>query len=260
MAADLMTAPAVSTATAFIRIRDVHKSYGAVSVLNGISLDVAQGEVLVLCGPSGCGKSTLLRCINGLETIQGGGISVGGRNVETANADTLQQIRLSTGFVFQNFNLFPHMTALDNITIAPMKILGVSQREATEQGRALLEQVGMSEKADVYPFQLSGGQRQRVAIARALAMKPSLMLFDEPTSALDPEMREEVLQVIRKVHHEHNMTMVVVTHEIGFAKSVASRAMLLDAGRIVEEAPARRFFENPTEERTRRFLRAIIND
>ncbi|SEG60718.1 amino acid ABC transporter ATP-binding protein, PAAT family [Bosea lathyri] len=261
MAADLMTAPTVPAATtAFIRIRDVHKSYGAVSVLNGISIDVAQGEVLVLCGPSGCGKSTLLRCINGLETIQRGGISVGGRNVETANADTLQQIRLSTGFVFQNFNLFPHMTALDNITIAPMKILGVSQREAVEQGRALLEQVGMQEKADVYPFQLSGGQRQRVAIARALAMKPSLMLFDEPTSALDPEMREEVLQVIRKVHHEHNMTMVVVTHEIGFAKSVASRAMLLDAGRIVEEAPARRFFENPTEERTRRFLRAIIND
>ncbi|MGO4666920.1 amino acid ABC transporter ATP-binding protein [Bosea sp. 2RAB26] len=260
MATDLMTGATAASAQAFIRIRDVHKSYGAVSVLNGISLDVAQGEVLVLCGPSGCGKSTLLRCINGLETINRGDISVDGRNVETANPDTLQRIRLSTGFVFQNFNLFPHMTALENITIAPMKILGTPPRMATEQGRKLLEQVGMAEKANVYPFQLSGGQRQRVAIARALAMNPTLMLFDEPTSALDPEMREEVLQVIRKVHQEHNMTMVVVTHEIGFAKSVASRAMLLDAGQIVEEAPARAFFENPAEERTRRFLRAIIND
>lgn len=255
-----MTDTTVGASDAFIRIQNVQKSYGAVSVLNGISLDVAKGEVLVLCGPSGCGKSTLLRCINGLETIQGGDISVGGLSLGSASSETLQQIRLRTGFVFQNFNLFPHMTALDNITIAPRKILGVSPKEATEQGKALLEQVGMSEKADVYPFQLSGGQRQRVAIARALAMRPSLMLFDEPTSALDPEMREEVLHVIRKVHHDHNMTMVVVTHEIGFAKSVASRAMLLDAGQIVEEAPARTFFENPSEERTRRFLRAIINE
>jgi ABC-type polar amino acid transport system ATPase subunit len=266
MATNLMTATTVPTDTrvppapGFIRINDIYKSYGSVSVLNGISIDVAQGEVLVLCGPSGCGKSTLLRCINGLETINSGTIAVDGRNVEDATPETLQRIRLSTGFVFQNFNLFPHMTALGNITIAPMKILGLSKKEATEEGRKLLEQVGMQEKADVYPFQLSGGQRQRVAIARALAMKPSLMLFDEPTSALDPEMREEVLHVIRKVHQEHDMTMIVVTHEIGFAKSVASRAMLLDAGRIVEEAPARAFFENPSQERTRRFLRAIIND
>ncbi|CAM5772291.1 amino acid ABC transporter ATP-binding protein [Bosea minatitlanensis] len=260
MATDLKVVPAMPAAPDFIRIQDVHKSYGAVKVLNGISLDVAEGEVLVLCGPSGCGKSTLLRCINGLETINSGAITVGGRNVGTATPGELQSIRLSTGFVFQNFNLFPHMTALQNIAIAPMKILGHSTREARDEGRRLLERVGMADKADSYPFQLSGGQRQRVAIARALAMKPTVMLFDEPTSALDPEMREEVLQVIRQVHHDHGMTMVVVTHEIGFAKSVASRAMLLDAGEIVEEAPARAFFANPAQKRTRRFLRAIVND
>ncbi|WP_229428681.1 amino acid ABC transporter ATP-binding protein [Microvirga pudoricolor] len=259
MATNLMLA-ATDPAETYIRFKDVQKSYGAVSVLNGISLDVARGEVLVLCGPSGCGKSTLLRCINGLEAISSGTIAVGENRVDGASQEVLQRIRLSTGFVFQNFNLFPHMTALENITIAPRKILGLPQREATAEGMRLLEQVGMAEKANVYPFQLSGGQRQRVAIARALAMKPSLMLFDEPTSALDPEMREEVLQVIRQVHDEHNMTMIVVTHEIGFAKNVASRAMLLDAGRIVEEAPARIFFEQPTQERTRRFLRAISND
>lgn len=244
----------------FVRVHGVTKTYGAGPVLNGLSLDLAHGEVLVLCGPSGCGKSTLLRCINGLETIEGGSITVGGVRVDGADAATLQQIRLATGFVFQNFNLFPHMTALENITIAPMKIRKVSKRQAEEQGRALLAQVGMPDKAASFPFQLSGGQRQRVAIARALAMQPSLMLFDEPTSALDPEMREEVLQVIQRVHHEHGMTMIVVTHEIGFAKSVASRAMLLDAGRIVEEAPARAFFTEPREERTRKFLRAIVNE
>ena len=244
----------------FVRVDGVTKTYGAGPVLNGLSLDLAHGEVLVLCGPSGCGKSTLLRCINGLETIEGGSITVGGVRVDGADAATLQQIRLATGFVFQNFNLFPHMTALENITIAPMKIRKVSKRQAEEQGRALLAQVGMPDKAASFPFQLSGGQRQRVAIARALAMQPSLMLFDEPTSALDPEMREEVLQVIQRVHHEHGMTMIVVTHEIGFAKSVASRAMLLDAGRIVEEAPARQFFTEPREERTRKFLRAIVNE
>ncbi|WP_336813034.1 amino acid ABC transporter ATP-binding protein [Bosea sp. MMO-172] len=263
MATDLMAAATATVATerhAFIRIRDVRKSYGAVPVLNGISLDVAEGEVLVLCGPSGCGKSTLLRCINGLETITSGDIAVGGRSVSTARADELQKIRLATGFVFQNFNLFPHMTALQNISIAPVKILGLSQRDATDRGRQLLERVGMAEKADVFPFQLSGGQRQRVAIARALAMEPTLMLFDEPTSALDPEMREEVLQVIRQVHHDHGMTMVVVTHEIGFARNVGSRAMLLDGGQIIEEAPARTFFTSPTHERTRRFLRAIVNE
>ncbi len=244
----------------FVRVEGVTKTYGAAPVLNGISLDVARGEVLVLCGPSGCGKSTLLRCINGLETIEGGAITVGGTRVDGAKPAALQQVRLSTGFVFQNFNLFPHMTTLENITIAPMKIRNLPKRQAQEEARALLAQVGMPDKAASFPFQLSGGQRQRVAIARALAMQPSLMLFDEPTSALDPEMREEVLQVIQRVHHEHGMTMIVVTHEIGFAKSVASRAMLLDAGRIVEEAPAREFFTEPREERTRKFLRAIVNE
>ncbi|EIM72658.1 phosphonate-transporting ATPase [Nitratireductor aquibiodomus RA22] len=244
----------------FIGVGNVTKSYGSLTVLNGISLEVAKGEVLVLCGPSGCGKSTLLRCLNGLETIQSGSITINGRRVENATPEQLQQIRLMTGFVFQNFNLFPHMTTLENIVIAPQKVKRIPAREAKEQAEHLLEQVGMSTKAESYPYQLSGGQRQRVAIARALAMKPSLMLFDEPTSALDPEMREEVLQVIRRVHQEHKMTMVVVTHEIGFAKNVASRAMLLDQGQIVEEAPARDFFESPREERTRKFLRAIAND
>lgn len=260
MAADLKTSQKDNSHGAFIRIEGVHKSYGAISVLNGISLEVEKGEVLVLCGPSGCGKSTLLRCINGLEKISSGNIIVDGRNVNQATAEQLQKVRLSTGFVFQNFNLFPHMSALDNITLAPIKILGIPKKQAIDEGRQLLEQVDMQAKADVYPFQLSGGQRQRIAIARALAMKPSLMLFDEPTSALDPEMREEVLHVIRKVHDEHDMTMVVVTHEIGFAKSVASRAILLDAGHIVEQASAREFFTNPQEERTRKFLRAIINE
>ncbi|WP_449256813.1 amino acid ABC transporter ATP-binding protein, partial [Bosea sp. (in: a-proteobacteria)] len=236
MATDLkaVAANAASAAPDFIRIQNVHKSYGDVKVLNGISLDVAEGEVLVLCGPSGCGKSTLLRCINGLETINAGTISVGGRSVTAAKPEELQAIRLATGFVFQNFNLFPHMTALQNITIAPMKILGRSVRDARDEGRRLLERVGMAGKADAYPFQLSGGQRQRVAIARALAMNPTLMLFDEPTSALDPEMREEVLQVIRQVHHDQGMTMVVVTHEIGFAREAGDTLSFFDEGRVLE--------------------------
>ncbi|HQZ04648.1 MAG TPA: amino acid ABC transporter ATP-binding protein [Burkholderiaceae bacterium] len=245
---------------AAVRISDVRKSYGQNQVLSGVSIDVAAGEVLVICGPSGCGKSTLLRCINGLETIQGGNISVSGVDVDHRNPDALKRVRQMAGMVFQNFNLFPHMTVLDNISIAPVKVMGVAPDVARQEAQALLASVGMSEKASVFPYQLSGGQRQRVAIARALAMKPSVMLFDEPTSALDPEMREEVLSVIRRVHAERNMTMIVVTHEIGFAKSVASHAILMEAGQIVEQAPARQFFDNPQSERARRFVLAIKND
>ena len=229
---------------AAVRISDVRKSYGQNQVLSGVSIDVAAGEVLVICGPSGCGKSTLLRCINGLETIQGGNISVSGVDVDHRNPDALKRVRQMAGMVFQNFNLFPHMTVLDNISIAPVKVMGVAPDVARQEAQALLASVGMSEKASVFPYQLSGGQRQRVAIARALAMKPSVMLFDEPTSALDPEMREEVLSVIRRVHAERNMTMIVVTHEIGFAKSVASHAILMEAGQIVEQATARQFSDN----------------
>lgn len=262
MAADLM---GEDTGTAgpgepHVSIRNVHKSYGALKVLEGISFDIVPGEVLVLCGPSGCGKSTLLRCINGLEKIESGDIIVGGVNVGQATADELKRVRTSTGLVFQNFNLFPHMTVLRNIALAPMKIRGMSPDQADDLAHSLLKSIGIPEKADEYPFRLSGGQRQRVAIARALAMEPTLMLFDEPTSSLDPEMREEVLQVIRHVHQERGMTMIVVTHEIGFAKGVASRAMLIEGGGIVEEAPAREFFEHPKQERTRRFVRAIINE
>ena len=245
---------------AHVRIDAVRKSYGATTVLNGLSFDVRTGEVLVLCGPSGCGKSTLLRCINGLEPIQGGAIWVGGERVDTAGAEALKRIRTASGLVFQNFNLFPHLRVLDNIALPPIKVKGVPRAEAEAEAMKLLASVGIPEKARAYPFELSGGQRQRVAIARALAMKPSLMMFDEPTSALDPEMREEVLNVIRAVHEERGMTMIVVTHEIGFAKTVADRAMLIEAGAIVEEAEARAFFTAPRHERTRRFLRAIVND
>lgn len=245
---------------ASVRIHDLRKSYGDLVVLDGVSIDVAAGEVIVICGPSGCGKSSLLRCINGLEAIQGGAITVNGISVDRDNADSLKLVRQNTGLVFQNFNLFPHMSVIDNITIAPIKVMGIAPAQAHEEALALLASVGIPEKASVYPYQLSGGQRQRVAIARALAMKPSVMLFDEPTSALDPEMREEVLNVIRRVHAERNMTMIVVTHEIGFAKAVANRAILMENGRIVEEGPARAFFDAPRTERAQRFIRAIKND
>jgi ABC-type polar amino acid transport system ATPase subunit len=265
MAADLTASPPEATragldAVPHVRLRDVRKSYGAAPVLDGISLEVKHGEVIVLCGPSGCGKSTLLRCLNGLETIEAGEIWIGDQAVHRADADALKRIRMGTGLVFQNFNLFPHMTVLDNISIAPIKIRGMSKREAERRALALLESVGIPEKTQAYPFQLSGGQRQRVAIARALAMEPAMMMFDEPTSALDPEMREEVLSVIQGVHRERGMTMIVVTHEIGFAKTVGHRAILMEGGRIVEEGPAREFFEGPATERGRRFVRAIKND
>jgi len=242
-----------------VDIRNVTKNYGPLDVLKGISFTVAPGEAVVLLGPSGCGKSTLLRCVNGLETINGGKISVGGVDVGTASSKEMLKIRLSTGFVFQQFNLFPHMTVMDNLTIAPRKLLGIDRKTASETARELLQRVGIPEKANVYPSTLSGGQRQRVAIARALAMKPNLMLFDEPTSALDPEMREEVLNVIRSLKEVDNIAMIVVTHEIGFGRDVADRAILMDAGRIAESGMASEVFRNPQSERAKKFLRSIIN-
>lgn len=245
--------------TSLVKIDNVTKSYGSLEVLKGISFDVAPGEAVVLLGPSGCGKSTLLRCVNGLEKINGGRISVGGVDVGSATAKEMLKIRLSTGFVFQQFNLFPHMTVLDNLTIAPRKLLGIDRREAEQTAHELLKRVGIPEKAKVYPSTLSGGQRQRVAIARALAMKPNLMLFDEPTSALDPEMREEVLNVIRSLKEVDNIAMIVVTHEIGFGRDVADRAILMDSGYIAESGIASDMFRNPQSERAKKFLKSIIN-
>ena len=242
----------------FVKVEKITKAYGDLVVLRDISFEVKKGEVLVLCGPSGCGKSTLLRCINGLEKIEEGQIWINGMPVKGATHKELMKIRLTCGMVFQSFNLFPHMTAIDNITLAPIQILKQSKRETEAIAMNLLESVGIPEKANVYPYALSGGQRQRLAIARALAMKPLLMLFDEPTSALDPEMKEEVLNVIRRLY-EKQMTMVIVTHEVNFIKHVANRVMMIQDKEIAETNDPKAFFENPKDERTRKFLRSIIN-
>jgi len=243
----------------FVKVENITKKYGDLLVLKDISLEVEKSEVLVLVGPSGCGKSTLLRCINGLEKIEDGQIWVSGFPLRGASHKELMRIRLMCGIVFQSFNLFPHMTTLENITLAPIKILKQNKQEAQKNAIRLLEAVGIPEKAKSYPFTLSGGQRQRLAIARALAMKPQLMLFDEPTSALDPEMKEEVLNVIRRLHEEDRMTMILVTHEVNFAKNVANRVMMIEDRGIVETADPKAFFENPKEERTKKFLRSILN-
>ncbi len=242
---------------AFVTAEKLTKKYGQTTILENISFGVKKGEVLVLCGPSGCGKSTLLRCINGLEKIDDGQIRVGGVGLRGATEKELRALRLKVGMVFQMFNLFPHMTTINNITLAPQKLLGKSRKEAVAIAMQLLEMVGIPEKAKVYPHELSGGQRQRVAIARALAMKPHLMLFDEPTSALDPEMKEEVLNVIEHLRTHDKMTMVLVTHEINFVKNVADRVMMVEDREIVEETDARTFFENPKEIRTREFLKHL---
>lgn len=244
---------------ALIKIEHITKQYGDLVVLKNITFEVSKGEVLVLCGPSGCGKSTLLRCINGLEKIQDGQIWINEMPVNGATHKELIKIRLMCGMVFQSFNLFPHMTVMKNITLAPIRILKKSKKEAEDVAMELLAAVGIPEKANVYPYALSGGQRQRLAIARALAMKPDLMLFDEPTSALDPEMKEEVLNVISRLHEKRQMTMVIVTHEINFVKNVANRVMLVQDSGIAEASDPRTFFENPKDERTRKFLRSIIN-
>jgi putative glutamine transport system ATP-binding protein len=240
-----------------IEFREVNKFFGDFQVLEDINLSVDEGEVVVVIGPSGSGKSTLLRCINGLEEISSGEIIVDGIRVgdDKTNLNTL---RTEIGMIFQQFNLYPHMTVAENIKLAPVKVKGVSKREANERCERLLEQVGISEQTGKYPESLSGGQQQRVAIARGLAMEPKIMLFDEPTSALDPEMISEVLEAMADLARG-GMTMVVVTHEMGFARRVADRVVFMDGGRIVEVGPPEHFFENPDHERTKHFLNQILH-
>ncbi len=240
-----------------ITFKKVNKWFGKFHVLQDIDFHVAPGEVVVICGPSGSGKSTLIRCINKLEPIQEGEIVVDGMSLHSINRSNITRLRAEIGFVFQQFNLYPHMTALDNITLAPLKVRKMRKGEAEAVGRELLKKVGMPDKADSYPAQLSGGQQQRVAIARGLAMHPKIMLFDEPTSALDPEMINEVLDVMRNLAHE-GMTMIVVTHEMGFAREVSHRIVFMDEGRLIESAPPAEFFKNPKSERTRMFLSKIL--
>ena len=240
-----------------IVFREVHKWFGALHVLRDVSLSVASGEVIVVCGPSGSGKSTLIRCVNALEKVQQGEIVVLGEPITRPGVD-LSRLRTRVGMVFQSFNLFPHMTALRNVMLAPMKVRGLRAAEAEEIARALLARVRIPEKAGHYPASLSGGQQQRVAIARALAMQPRIMLFDEPTSALDPEMINEVLEVMTDLARD-GMTMMVVTHEMGFARRVAHRVAFMDEGRVVEEAPPQEFFAAARSERAREFLSKILS-
>jgi polar amino acid transport system ATP-binding protein len=249
-----------------VEATDVHKWYGHNEVLKGISLTVKQREVVVLIGVSGSGKTTFIRCINHLEKIQSGRIMVNGHLIGYREADgkliedkekNIALQRRDIGMVFQRFNLFPHMSALENVVEAPIRVRGMAEDEAIPMGRALLERVGLGHKCDAYPAQLSGGQQQRVAIARALAMKPALLLFDEPTSALDPEMIGEVLDVMKELARE-GMTMIVVSHEMGFAREVADRVVMLDEGLIIEDGPPEHFFTNPTHERTKAFLSKIL--
>ncbi|MGG0902208.1 amino acid ABC transporter ATP-binding protein [Bacillus subtilis] len=240
-----------------ITFQNVNKHYGDFHVLKQINLQIEKGEVVVIIGPSGSGKSTLLRCINRLETINEGVLTVNGTAINDRKTD-INQVRRNIGMVFQHFHLYPHKTVLQNIMLAPVKVLRQSPEQAKETARFYLEKVGIPDKADAYPSQLSGGQQQRVAIARGLAMKPEVMLFDEPTSALDPEMIGEVLDVMKTLAKE-GMTMVVVTHEMGFAKEVADRIVFIDEGKILEEAVPAEFYANPKEERARLFLSRILN-
>ncbi|GAA6732336.1 amino acid ABC transporter ATP-binding protein [Thermus brockianus] len=239
-----------------IRIRNLQKWFGSLHVLKGIDLEVAPGEKLVIIGPSGSGKSTLIRCINRLEDFQEGEVVVDGLNVKDERA--LREVRREVGMVFQQFNLFPHMTVLENITLAPMRVRGWSREKAEKKALELLERVGILDQARKYPAELSGGQQQRVAIARALAMEPKVMLFDEPTSALDPEMVGEVLDVMRDLARG-GMTMLVVTHEMGFAREVADRVVFMDRGQVVEEGRPEEIFTRPKEERTRAFLERVLH-
>lgn len=240
-----------------VKFQHVYKHYAHFQALTDINLKIAAGEKVVIIGPSGSGKSTLIRCINALETISQGEVLVDGVSVH-ARSTNLNQLRKEIGMVFQHFNLYPHLSVLANITLAPMKVRKMPRQEAEQQARFYLEKVGLPDKLKVFPSQLSGGQQQRVAIARALAMTPKIMLFDEPTSALDPEMIGEVLEVMKNLARE-GMTMVVVTHEMGFANSVADRVIFMDKGRVVEENTPQQFFSNPQEERTRLFLSRILN-
>jgi general L-amino acid transport system ATP-binding protein len=249
---------APATRKEIIVARDVHKWFGQLHVLRGIDLTVRTGEVVVIFGASGSGKSTFIRTINRLEEHQRGQIVVDGIEL-TNDVRNIAAVRSEIGMVFQSFNLFPHLTALQNVTLAPMRVRKYSRGEADEAAMRLLKRVGIPEQAHKYPAQLSGGQQQRVAIARALAMQPKIMLFDEPTSALDPEMISEVLDVMRSLAAEHQMTMLCVTHEMGFARAVANRMVFFDEGVIVEEGPPRQIFEAPEHQRTKRFLSQILH-
>ncbi|WP_173442918.1 amino acid ABC transporter ATP-binding protein [Selenomonas ruminantium] len=238
-----------------IVIENLHKAFGEVEVLKGVNLHIKPQEVVALIGPSGSGKSTLLRCMNYLEEPTSGKVTVAGTPLD--GEANINKVREEVGMVFQRFNLFPHMTALENIMLAPMKVKKVSQEEAQKKARELLERVGLADKADNYPSQLSGGQQQRVAIARALAMEPKVMLFDEPTSALDPEMVGEVLDVMRSLAKD-GMTMAIVTHEMGFAREVADRVLFIDGGGILEQGTPAEIFEHPQQERTKSFLSKVL--
>ncbi len=240
-----------------ISFKNVNKWYGDFHVLNNINLDIEKGEVVVICGPSGSGKSTLIRCINRLEPIQEGDILVDGMNVNSPRTN-MTTLRAEVGFVFQSFNLYPHMTVLDNVILAPTLVRHMSRAEAGTIAMDLLKKVNIPDKADAYPSQLSGGQQQRVAIARGLAMQPRIMLFDEPTSALDPEMINEVLDVMKSLARE-GMTMICVTHEMGFAREVADRVIFMDGGHLIEENTPEEFFHNPKNDRTKDFLSKILS-
>ncbi|KOP83365.1 MULTISPECIES: amino acid ABC transporter ATP-binding protein [Cytobacillus] len=239
-----------------IKIENLHKQFGKLEVLKGISTTIKEGEVVAIIGPSGSGKSTFLRCINLLEKPTNGRIFIGEQDI-TDKKTNIMKVRQNVGMVFQHFHLFPHKSVLENLTYAPMKVKGQSKQEAEKIGLELLAKVGLSSKANEYPGRLSGGQKQRVAIARALAMQPEVMLFDEPTSALDPEMVKEVLDVMKSLAHT-GMTMAIVTHEMGFAREVADRVLFLDGGVLVEDAPPSEFFSNPTSDRAKDFLQKML--
>ena len=239
-----------------IRVQELGKSFGSIDVLKGITVDIHKGDVVFVVGPSGSGKSTFLRCLNLLEEPTSGHIFFEGTDITDSRTD-IDKHRQKMGMVFQQFNLFPHMDIMKNLTIAPMKLQGKGQKEAEEEAMGLLERVGLADRAHAYPSQLSGGQKQRIAIVRALCMKPDVMLFDEPTSALDPEMVGEVLSVMRDLARE-KMTMVVVTHEMGFAREVATRVMFMDEGHFMEEAAPEEFFSNPQNERLKSFLSKVL--
>ena len=242
--------------TSIVSVRNLQKRFGSFTALNGIDLEVAEGEVVCIIGPSGSGKSTLIRCINLLESIDAPGeVVVDG--IIVRRGKELTSVRAEVGMVFQSFNLFPHMTVRENIKLAPMRVRKVTDQVADDKALQLMERVGIESQADKYPYQLSGGQQQRVAIARALAMEPKVMLFDEPTSSLDPEMVGEVLDVMRKLAHS-GVTMIVVTHEMGFASQVADRVVFMDAGQIVETGTPQELFDAPQEKRTRDFLNAVL--
>lgn len=240
-----------------ITIKDLHKSFGDHEVLKGIDLEIEKGEILVIIGPSGSGKSTILRCMNLLETPTSGDIIFEGKSLVDKNTN-IDEVRQNIGMVFQHFNLFPHKTILENVTLAPITLKKMSKEEAEKKAATLLKRVGLYDKKDTYPAQLSGGQKQRIAIARALAMEPDMMLFDEPTSALDPEMVKEVLEVIKELAQD-GMTMAIVTHEMGFAKEVADRVIFVDEGKIIEDNTPEEVFNNPTHERTKEFFAKVLS-